>query len=120
MGNWSKFCLIALFMGSDERIKKLCQAKVFVNEILPIAEYISEGLWLITTAERLSFTKTCRENPADSGIFNVEPPMAFVRLNETCSASNNHLTLQPFYRFRSQVSLEVGYKLEGDILKGLN
>ena len=118
--NWSKFCLIALFMGSDERIKKLCQAKVFVNEILPIAEYISEGLWLITTAERLSFTKTCRENPADSGTFNVEPPMAFVRLNETCSASNNHLTLQPFYRFRSQVSLEVGYKLEGDILKGLN
>ena len=35
--NRNKFCLIALFNGSQKKIKQLCQARVYINDILPNA-----------------------------------------------------------------------------------
>lgn len=110
--NWSKFCIVALLTGSEKRIKQLCKAKVYTNQILPIAQYLSEGTWMVVTAEKLRFTRTCQEPNSGSNTFDINPPLAFVRLNETCAASNNHMTLPPYYKFKSQLEVTTDFSLE--------
>ena len=116
--NKNTFCLVALFVGSQSRIKQLCQAKVYTNVNLPNAEYISDGLWLVTTAKRLTFTRTCQEPSYEPKTFFVEPPLSLVRMKETCTATNNELTLQPFYKITSELNMGIDFEMGGDVLNG--
>ena len=116
--NKNTFCLVALFIGSQSRIKQLCQAKVYTNVNLPNAEYISDGLWLVTTAKRLTFTRTCQEPSYEPKTFFVEPPLSLVRMKETCTATNNELTLQPFYKIMSELKMGIDFEMGGDVLNG--
>ena len=68
----------------------------------------------------MTFTRTCQERPIESGTFYVEPPLAFVQLNETCSATNNQLTLQSFYKLKSQVRQEIDPIVINNVSGGIN
>ena len=114
--NKNTFCLVALFIGQEQRIKQLCQARVYVNKNLPNAEYMSDGLWLIATAERLTFTRTCQGPNSEPKTFYADPPLSLVRMRETCTATNNELTLQPFYKIRSEMSVGLDFKVVEEAL----
>ena len=81
---------------------------------------MSDGLWMITTAERLTFTRTCQAPSLESKSFYAEPPLTFVRLKETCSAANDHLTLQPFYKLKSELKLDLNFKVIEEVLNQTN
>ena len=118
--NWSKLGLVALLTGSETRIRQVCKAKVFTNELLPAAEYIADGTWVVISAEKLTFTKTCQNQFSGPNTFYVKPPLAFVKLNETCSASNNHMLLPPYYKLKSLMNLEVDYGVLKELVAKVN
>ena len=57
--NVNKLCVLALFMKNREDIKELCKQTVILNERLPKAEYLTAGIWIITTNKQLVFTVSC-------------------------------------------------------------
>lgn len=54
----SKACLIALFMEKVNAIKTFCEKVVYVSN-LPLAQYISDGQWTVSTVQELKFSQVC-------------------------------------------------------------
>ena len=102
--NLSKLCIVALFMENEKAITQNCQVNVVPKAILPLAEYLSNGLWIVVTTEPFKLSVNCQLTSPYHSIFAVTPPITLVPLKATCSASSNYLSLTPFY-FNSSKSL---------------
>ena len=100
--NLSKNCVISLFMKKQGDIDTYCRVLVEPSTILPMANYISSGSWLITTNGPLDFAIACHSSKYQT-TFNkrIYPPLSILTLNETCSATNDYMTLLPFYNRQS-------------------
>lgn len=72
-----------------------------------MAEYLSEGVWLVATQVALRFTVVCRnsENRITSNKRIVKPPIGIVRWNMSCAASNDYIKLLPFFQKKSQYNI---------------
>lgn len=92
----NKFCVIALFMGKQTDISELCKQMVTFDQAPPYVEYISHGIWVIVTVQSLTFTINCRSNNFTKRI-NVHPPVGFVKLNNSCGASNQYFHLPEYF-----------------------
>lgn len=101
----SKLCVIALFMKDDQAINNSCQTIVTLNSILPIAQYFSGGVWVITTEKMLRLTVVCQSKNDNVEIM-IKPPMTIVKLEKTCTANNDYLTLLPFYQYETHYNFE--------------
>ena len=112
----SKKCEIALFMKVGYKIDKYCKIEVSVDTSLPRAEYISNGKWVITTNEDLILVINCK-NKQESTEIRVRAPVGIISLQETCSASNEFLTLPPFYERESKFNVEIS---ESEFFKNYN
>ena len=95
--NLSKLCVVALFAQNAAKVKLFCDTDVRPRALLPQATYLAKGQWAIASTDVLVFTVVCKEDVRQTKTFTVNPPLGLIRLNETCSASNDHLTLLPYY-----------------------
>jgi hypothetical protein len=104
-------------MDDKRKIEKFCRSVAYPNEILPVGEYIMEGVWLIATAIPLEFTQVCRKGAAQSSrSIQVTPPLSVVELDDACVATNNYLTLPSYQHLTSTVKPRQNMKLiRGDL-----
>jgi hypothetical protein len=68
---------------------------VFDQIMLPLANYLSNRVWIITTQAYLMFSVVCQETKSKQFIVTVRASIAKVKLELTCSAFNDYLTLLP-------------------------
>lgn len=94
--NLSKSCVIALFMKHTDNVKRYCVSVVHVDAMLPVAKVIHSGMWIVSTSEQLKFTTNCQNTNKQDEI-TVNYPFGVIKLNMTCRASNNYLSLTPYY-----------------------
>ncbi|XP_071084800.1 uncharacterized protein [Haliotis cracherodii] len=104
--NLSHLCVISLFMKDETKVRQTCHTEVRPNAILPMAEYLTAGRWVLTTTKRLDLVVVCNNNNLFSYTVAVLPPLGIIKLNASCSASNDHLTLLPYYHNESQYEFE--------------
>ena len=97
--NLSTLCVIALFMSDHTKIESYCQRITQSNALIPNAMYLSEGQWIIVAQTPLTFSVVCEKS---HDIIQTSPPIALVKLNLTCSASNGYLTLPPYFHQESK------------------
>ena len=96
--NLSKLCIVALFMKNKENVGKYCKTEVTLNSLLPKATYVFDGIWVIATQTELTFSIVCSDY---TKIDKVKPPMSVMSLEMGCSASNDYVTLMPYYHKES-------------------
>ena len=104
--NLSKLCVTAMFMKNEHNVNMQCQTIVRPNYMLPLANYLSNGVWIITTQKDLMFSVVCQETKSKQSIVNVSTPIAKVKLELTCSAFNDYLTLLPYYHTQTEYLVE--------------
>ena len=80
-----------------------CKSMVYLNSRLPIAEYVHSGVWIIATSDVMKFTIVCQDRSGMQGEVVVHPPLGVIRLNMTCGAANDYLSLPPIMRKRLEV-----------------
>lgn len=86
--NLSKNCVISLFMKKENDIEKFCKIVVEPNSILPLANYISYGSWLVTTDKPLRFAIACQDSKYKTTSNKIiNPPLDILTLNESCTAT---------------------------------
>ena len=109
--NVNRFCVISLFLGKG--ISELCKVKVRPKSILPLAEHVRNGMWVVSTAVPMEFQVTCDNHGlliADKT--KVLPPIGIVSLNQSCIATSDSITLPKYYEFSSIVRQGVGFKIQ--------
>ena len=79
---------------------------VRLNAVLPMAEYLTDGNWIITTQRKLVFSLVCQENERGTREIEVQPPLDIIRLPMSCSASNEYMSLMPYYQKESKFEVE--------------
>ena len=110
--NLSKLCMMALFM-KDALIKENCKNTIKLNALSPMTEYISDGTWVVVTNTPLRMTIVCESISGNTEII-IKPPVELLRLKTRCSASNDRLSLLPFYH---QVNIDEPF---GQFIKNYN
>jgi len=104
--NLSKNCVISLFMKKENEIEKFCKIIVEPSSILPMANYISSGSWLVTTDKPLSFAIACHNSKYKTTSNKIiYPPLNILTLNETCTATNDYMSLLPFYNRQTKYTV---------------
>ena len=71
-----------------------------------MAEYLTDGNWIITTQRKLVFSLVCQEKEGETREIEVQPPLDVIMLPMTCSASNEYVTLMPYYEKESKFQVE--------------
>ena len=95
--NLSNLCVISLFTNQDW--KSTCSAIVKPNTRLPLASYISDGIWIVASMNKFRLIIRC---PKGNGIDKeITPPLITVPLQEGCSAYSDYFTLTPIYTMKS-------------------
>ena len=102
----NRFCITAPFMKNTEIVKQNCQPMVRLNAILPMAEYLTDGNWIITTQRKLEFSLVCQESEGGTREIEVQPPLGIIRLPMSCKASNEYMSLMPYYQKESKFEVE--------------
>lgn len=104
--NLSKLCVVALFMRNEDNVNRHCQTIVKLNSMLPLANYLSNGVWIIITLKDLMFSVVCQDTRDNLSVIYAKPPIAKVKLELTCSAFNDYLTLLPYYHKQTKYLVE--------------
>ena len=79
---------------------------VRINAVLPMAEYLTDENWIITTQRKLVFSLVCQENERGTREIEVQPPLDIIRLPMSCSASNEYMSLMPYYQKERKFEVE--------------
>ena len=100
--NLKRTCILSLFLKHGENIKQYCKSVVSLDSELPNAKYIHSGIWIIATQKTMKFRVVCRDTANEQGDITVQAPLGVVKLNMTCRASNDYLSLPAYYEKRGQ------------------
>ncbi|KAK7506018.1 hypothetical protein BaRGS_00002740 [Batillaria attramentaria] len=103
----SKFCIMALFKNDSKAIKQQCQTKVQLNTALPRAEYLSDGMWVVSTATPITFSVLCHGKSVSSLV--AQPPMSVLTLGMTCIGSSDSISLTPYYQQENVFAVNESY-----------
>lgn len=98
--NVNRFCVIALFMSDKESIDRNCRTVIRPNSLLPVAEYLTDGVWIVSTMKPLRFSLVC-QGEREIQTLTVQPPIGIVELEMLCSANSDFLKLPPYYQSES-------------------
>ena len=101
----SSMCIVHLFLGHTDKVKKFCEILVTPNAPTPQARYLSDGHWVITSAAPLTFSVGCNASSSTNQVIKVSPPLDIIRLPLACSAFNGRMTLPPFFHKESKYNL---------------
>lgn len=102
--NLNQFCVSALFMNKTNVTDSYYMTKVRLDTVLPMAKYITDGVWVLSIKEKLQLSISCHDQPVT--FRSVEPPLALIRLNMTCTATSDSLMLPPYYQSETEYLLE--------------
>ncbi len=69
-------------MKKPETIEQNCQTVVQLKTVLPMADYLSDVNWIITTQRKLVFSLVCQENQEGVREIEVQPPLDII--TSTC------------------------------------
>ena len=100
--NLSEQCIVSLFMNNIEVIETVCQREVIPNSILPKADYLFDGIWIVACQKVLKFSVVC---PNYTKMVTAYPPLDIITLEMACSGSNDYMTLIPYYHKESHHEL---------------
>ena len=103
--NVSKLCVIALFLNKSNDIENYCQKLVKPSTPLPLATYLYDGTWVISTITSLRFTVVCQDSNLRDSTQMVNPPLGVLKLGPSCTASNDYLYLPAFYHNESKYEI---------------
>ena len=90
-------------MKDTENVKNCCKTEVEPNSLLPRAYHII-GLCYIASQNTLTFTVVCPQKQKETMI--VNPPLGMIKLNMSCTATSNYLTLLPYYHNESKLNIQ--------------
>ena len=88
-----------------------CQVSVKTGAVLPMAEYLTTGVWMITTDKRLRFSITCHDGQEPTERV-IDSPMGVLNLSMTCTATNDFLSLPAYYQFDSMTRIDDKFLME--------
>ena len=94
----STSCIIALFTNNTDVRVNHCN-NVVTDDILPRAEYIDRGMWVILTRDIMTFTVNCNNIHPYSVTINC--PFGILKLNNTCKAFNEFFDIPEYYEKES-------------------
>ena len=92
--DYSKWCLVAIFLKQDNRINKDCQLTV-TNITGPQAIYLDQGLWAISVDMPTQMEIKC---PKVTQVKSLKPPITLVNLQPACSAFSPGVKLPPYFK----------------------
>ena len=105
--NLSKRCIVSLFLNNAEAIETVCQKEVIPNSLLPKADYLFDGNWIVASQKELKFSVVCSNY---TKMVTTNPPLDVITLETTCSGSNDYMTLTPYDHRESQHELSVTFQ----------
>ena len=105
----SKMCVINLLRNNKEDISKYCKIIIIPNTYSPRAQYLSDGHWLITSTENISFSVSCKSIAPYT--ITTKAPFDIIQLDSTCSAYSAYMTLLPYYHKESRYNITQTFKL---------
>ncbi|MCG8045976.1 MAG: hypothetical protein N0E48_09980, partial [Candidatus Thiodiazotropha endolucinida] len=113
--NLNQLCVLALFFKDEPKVNKYCCRLVQPNTLLPMGTYLTQGLWVIGTKEKIDFSIVClgmsgRKSIKTHTTQAIDPPLGIIQLEPGCHAANNFLSLPPYYFFEEQVDIPDPYK----------
>lgn len=92
--NIKRTCVISLFLKYEQNNKQYCKKVASLSSELPNARYLHSGIWIVATRAimrfRIVFGKTSNSHPIGCQAI------------KTSKASNDYLSLPPYYETRSQ------------------
>ena len=105
--NLSQRCIVSLFMNNVEIIETVCQKEVIPNSILPEANYLFDGIWIVASQKELKFSVVCSNY---TKMVTANPPLDVITLGMAFSGSNDYMMLTPYYHKESQHELSVTFQ----------
>lgn len=102
--NLNNRCILALFMQNADNVKRFCSVTI-TRAALTSATYLFDGLWVVSSLRKEEFNVVCGHARFSSGVRYTQPPLAILRLNATCTASNRELMLPPYYHRESKFEI---------------
>lgn len=108
--NTHRSCALSLINPNREKIKRYCKIVVDYKPRLPIATYVEDGLWIISSRHAVTFNVNC-EKKSFSKTVRTDPPVDILKIESSCTAYSDYLSLPPFYRLSSK------YVLDNDAIK---
>lgn len=91
-----KMCILELFGGKKEGIKRTCQVEVLANTALPQAISVSDGVWAVATQKPISLSRVCEGQSTRT--LRVKPPLSLLKLPLGCSAFGISISLPLYYQ----------------------
>ena len=88
-------------MKDNASRKENCKNTIQLNAISPMAEYISDGTWVVVTNTQLRMTIVCESTSNNKEII-IKPPVDLLRLKTSCSPNIDRLSLLPFYHLETR------------------
>lgn len=95
-----KLCILELFEGRGEGIKRICQVEVLTNSALPQAISVSDGVWAVATQKHISLSRVC--GGESTRTLRIRPPLSLVSLPMGCSAVGVSISLPPYYQMEER------------------
>ena len=92
--DYSKWCLVAMFLKQDIRVNKDCQLSV-TNISGPQAIYLDQGSWTISVEKPTQMEIRC---PQVTQVKSLKPPITFIHLQPACSAFSPGVKLPPYFK----------------------
>jgi hypothetical protein len=86
-------------MKNAELIGPFCQITVQMETILPLAEYLSDGLWGIST--NVNFRLSIVSHNSSTFSIDVKPPLQVIKIDMFCHAVSKMLTLPAYFHNES-------------------
>jgi hypothetical protein len=90
-------------MKNAELIGLFCQITVKMKTILPLAEYLSDGYWIITTIVNFRFSIVCQNSSAF--LIDIKPPLRVIKLDMLCHAVSKMLILPAYLHKESKYNI---------------
>ena len=116
-------CLTSLFMKDQDGINRLCEVTRNTGPEHVFAEYLFEGVWLVSSHHELSFSQVCNPqenqmNPEASAI-KIKRGSNLVRLKKGCRATSDVLSLPTYFSRSSNEQVKDRFQTEFTNMKSI-
>lgn len=104
----STLCIIKLILKVETEISNTCKKIVDSRVLFPMAEYLANGQWLVSTKTQIQFDIECDQTNDDLKVIKtllLEPPMATLKLTMSCTGYSGHMSLPPFLNKESRYNI---------------
>ena len=102
--NLHRLCSLSLFFEDNNKIDRFCRKLIQPNAVLPSAQYIDQGNWIVSARKPLQFSIVCLSSSGrkSSNVQKDQKMTSYVdviSLKSGCHASNDYIKLPPYYEF---------------------